>query len=272
MIKCIYRNILRDIQFLLWFLCFPFFIGCQFNVEVQKDPLRAQQSSDSTAETVTDPQVDSGTPSSEGGNSINLVALLSGLPPNPSNGLNLNISVSGTEITSYQFKIGPSASTYCDLITGYSSDLPVSSNLIENLSSYLDGELKVCVIGKSSNGNTQSLNEATSYTWIKDTVTPVITSVNSSTANGIYTIGSKISISIQFSKVVSLSSTGTPTLDLNSNSTAKALYISGSGSNTLNFEYTISATDVASDLNYVSVNALNLMGNITRFTRYGSQY
>ncbi|TRO24205.1 DUF4347 domain-containing protein, partial [Ectopseudomonas mendocina] len=88
---------------------------------------------------------------------------------------------------------------------------------------------------------------------------PMVSSVSSSTANGTYKIGDTITINVQFDSVVNV--TGTPTLILETGSTDRALdYVSGSGSDTLSFSYTVQAGDISADLDYASTSALSLNG------------
>ena len=90
-------------------------------------------------------------------------------------------------------------------------------------------------------------------------VAPVVTNVSSSNANGIYKIGDVITVTVQFDSAVDV--TGTPTLTLETGSTDRVLdYVSGSGSNTLSFSYTVQAGDTSADLEYVSSSALSLNG------------
>ncbi|WP_277372960.1 Ig-like domain-containing protein [Pseudomonas sp. AA-38] len=88
---------------------------------------------------------------------------------------------------------------------------------------------------------------------------PTVTSVSSSTANGTYKIGDTIVVTVQFSSTVNV--TGTPTLTLETGTTDRVLnYLSGSGSDTLSFSYTIQAGDSSADLDYASTSALSLNG------------
>ncbi|QTA81634.1 Uncharacterized protein dnl_39760 [Desulfonema limicola] len=88
-------------------------------------------------------------------------------------------------------------------------------------------------------------------------ITPLhITSVTSAAADGAYNAGKSIDIEIQFNDIVNLDTTGgTPDLDLNTGE--KAEYVSGSGTNTLIFNYTVVSGNI-SDLDYSSINAFNL--------------
>ncbi|SFW21889.1 autotransporter-associated beta strand repeat-containing protein [Pseudomonas sp. NFACC19-2] len=94
-------------------------------------------------------------------------------------------------------------------------------------------------------------------------IAPTITSVSSSTANGTYKIGDVIIVNVQFDSAVNV--TGTPTLTLETGATDRVLdYVSGSGSNTLSFSYTVQAGDSSADLDYVSTSALSLNGGTIR--------
>ncbi len=86
-----------------------------------------------------------------------------------------------------------------------------------------------------------------------------VTGVTSSTPNGTYTTGASIDITITFSGVVDV--TGSPMLLLETGVTDRtATYTSGSGSNTLHFNYIVVVGDTSSDLDYISTNSLALNG------------
>ena len=91
---------------------------------------------------------------------------------------------------------------------------------------------------------------------------PTITGVASSTADGTYTIGDVINLTIGFSTAVDVdTSSGTPTLQLETGSTDRyAIYSSGSGSSTLTFQYTVQEGDSSTDLDQLSSTALTLNG------------
>ena len=86
--------------------------------------------------------------------------------------------------------------------------------------------------------------------------------VNTSAINGVYSIGAVINLTIGFSEPVFVDTTGgTPTLQLETGSIdRKAIFISGSGSNTLTFQYTVQAGDSSADLAQLSSSALELNG------------
>ena len=87
-------------------------------------------------------------------------------------------------------------------------------------------------------------------------VSPRVTGVSSTAADGQYGVGAVIPITITFNHPVVV--TGNPQLALNTGGTA--VYASGSGTNTLTFNYTVGAGQTASDLDYTSVTALSLNG------------
>lgn len=99
--------------------------------------------------------------------------------------------------------------------------------------------------------------------------TPTVTNVTSLTNDGSYTIGNVISIQITFSAPVAV--TGTPQLILETGTTDRAAdYISGSGTNTLTFNYTVQAGDTSADLNYTSTASLLLNGGTINATGDGT--
>jgi hypothetical protein len=92
-----------------------------------------------------------------------------------------------------------------------------------------------------------------------DATQPTVSDVSSTTANGSYKAGDTIAIHVSFSKAVTVgTSGGTPTLALNDGGTAT--YLSGSGSSTLVFAYTVGAGRDSADLDQVSTTALALNG------------
>ncbi|MGO4704412.1 putative Ig domain-containing protein [Microvirga sp. 2MCAF38] len=93
-----------------------------------------------------------------------------------------------------------------------------------------------------------------------DAVDPKIGAVSATTANGSYKEGSVIAITISFDEAVTV--TGTPALALNTGKSAA--YVSGSGTNTLTFHYTVGAGDTSADLDYASTLALSLAGGTIR--------
>ena len=91
-----------------------------------------------------------------------------------------------------------------------------------------------------------------------DKKAPSVTGV-SSTVNGSYTVGASLPIQVTFDEPVVVS--GSPTLTIVTNTQTQATravpYASGSGTDTLIFNYVVEAGDNSGDLEYVSADALS---------------
>ncbi len=98
---------------------------------------------------------------------------------------------------------------------------------------------------------------ATQFNWTYDNVIPTVTNVTSNKEDGSYKQGGEIPITITFSEVVNV--TGTPQLSLETGSSnALVNYSSGTGTDTLTFNYSIEAGHTSTDLDYVATNSLTL--------------
>ncbi len=96
-----------------------------------------------------------------------------------------------------------------------------------------------------------------SYTWVIDTTAPWVTNVSSPHANGAFTTGEVIPITITFTEAVNVS--GTPQITLETGSTNAVVdYTGGTGTTTLAFTYTVQAGDTSTDLDYVATTSLAL--------------
>lgn len=92
-------------------------------------------------------------------------------------------------------------------------------------------------------------------------VSPRVSGVSSTIANGTYNVGTVIPITITFNdNVVVNTAGGTPSLALNAGGGAVATYSSGSGTNILTFNYTVAPGQASADLDYASISALSLNG------------
>lgn len=92
---------------------------------------------------------------------------------------------------------------------------------------------------------------------------PVVKAVSSSSFDGSYNVGDVITVAVIFDDAVTV--TGTPLLVLETGSTDRvAFYASGSGTNTLTFNYTVNAGDFTFDLDYTSTAALEFNGGTIR--------
>ena len=91
-----------------------------------------------------------------------------------------------------------------------------------------------------------------------DTTAPTVSGVSASNANGPYNAGQTIHVQVNFSEPVIVA--GNPQLALDTTPAESAVYVSGSGSSTLVFDYTVHAGDNAPTLDYAATNALTLNG------------
>ena len=92
-----------------------------------------------------------------------------------------------------------------------------------------------------------------------DNIGPSVTAVSSSTENGAYKAGEVIVITVSLNETTIV--TGTPKITLETGATdGVGVYLSGSGSTALSFNYTVEASHNSPDLDYVSIAALSLNG------------
>ncbi len=112
----------------------------------------------------------------------------------------------------------------------------------------------------ATNGATLTLNSVGSTALVLvNGLQPSITDVSASTANGSYKAGDTVTITVDFSKAVTVDTTGgIPTLTLDDGGTAT--YASGSGSSTLTFTHVVADGNNSADLDYSTTSALALNG------------
>jgi len=116
-----------------------------------------------------------------------------------------------------------------------------------------------------------TINDGVKTSGVKtDTVNllglPKVTDVSSTTPDGSYKIGDAINLTVTFDQAVVVDDAGgTPTLLMETGGVDHAAtYVSGSGTNTLTFAYTVQAGDASPDLDYASTSALALDGGTIR--------
>ncbi len=110
------------------------------------------------------------------------------------------------------------------------------------------------LVDLAGNGNLASDPLLRTY----DSTAPTVTQVTSTNSDGTYGAGNDIEINVHFSEDVTLS--GSMILALNSSGAAS--YVSGSGSSTLTFQYTIAEGEFSSDLDYLTSGSLALSGTL----------
>ncbi|MCK5122979.1 MAG: hypothetical protein KAQ87_02430, partial [Candidatus Pacebacteria bacterium] len=105
----------------------------------------------------------------------------SSAPANPTNQNTTDVTVAGTDITHYKYKLDDGS---------YSSETAIAVHLA--LSDLTDGEHTISLIGKDTAGNWQAEGSATTHTWTVDITSPVISLVspanNSSTGDNTPTL------------------------------------------------------------------------------------
>ena len=149
-------------------------------------------------------------------------------------------SGTGSNTLTFNYTIG-AGHTSSDL------DYKATSSLALNGGTIKDAALNAATLTLASPGASNSLGD--NKALIVDTIVPTVTAVTSTTSNGSYKQGDVIAITIGFSEVVNV--TGTPQLTLETGgSDAVVNYSSGSGTNTLTFNYTVGAGHTSSDLDY----------------------
>lgn len=106
-------------------------------------------------------------------------ATASNLPKNTNNIKTLNVTVGGTNITHYKYRIldkNDSGHCYDSPLTSFSTERGITTNITDNISSKADGRIRLCLLGKNTSGTWQQVNAVTVYNWIKDTAGPKVVS------------------------------------------------------------------------------------------------
>lgn len=112
---------------------------------------------------------------------------------------------------------------------------------------------------------TDASNLATTATvnlTVNDTHAPRVLALNAVTAAGHYKAGATLDLAVTFTEPVTVTTgAGTPTVRLETGAVDRtAAYVSGSGSSTLVFRYSVQAGDTSEDLNHAATTALELNG------------
>lgn len=144
----------------------------------------------------------------------------------------------------------------------YTNDNTSYTVTISNVSGAGDIRLDLNATGtgiQDVNNNAIAGGYTSGQSYSVDAIAPHVTGVSSPTVNGMYAIGDTITVTVSFSEAVTVS--GTPQLLLKLGGyEVSATYVSGSGSSTLAFSYTVGSGDLSPDLDYASSAALQLNG------------
>jgi hypothetical protein len=155
-----------------------------------------------------------------------------------SNGTAKYVSGSGSNTLQFDYKVGAGQSAADLAITGFSlGGVKDKAGNAVSLSGAPRQPAGTLAIGGGA-ATTPTDTTAPTIQWIAATGSGI------TNGNGRVSAGGTVRLSVNFSEAVNV--TGTPTLSLNSNGTAK--YVSGSGSNTLQFDYKVGAGQSAADL------------------------
>ncbi len=157
-----------------------------------------------------------------------------------------------TLVFNYTVQSGDNSS---DLSYVNTSSLVLNGGTIKDVA-LNDATLTLPTVGAA---NSLSANKA----LVVDGIVPTVTNVTSTKANGTYGSGTVIDVVVTFSEAVAV--TGSPYITLETGATDRnANYISGTGTNTLSFNYTVQSGDSSSDLDYVNTSALALNGGTVK--------
>jgi hypothetical protein len=160
------------------------------------------------------------------------------------------VSGSGTATLTFNYTVGAGQAT-ADLDYTSTSALTLNGGTIKDTVSGLDAELPLAAPGAAGSlGANKNI--------VIDSLAAGITNVSSTAANGTYGLAATIPITVTFTSAVVV--TGVPQLALNAGGTAAANYVSGTGTATLTFDYTVAAGQASADLDYSSTTALTLNG------------
>ena len=180
------------------------------------------------------------------------LAFTSVSPMSPGN--SLRPTIKGTASETSTITLYSDSSCTAAISTGSSNTNFAATGI--TLSSDLTANASNIIYGKTVDTAQNASNCTSLTTYQHDGSAPTVTSVTSSTADGLKKIGDVIDIQVNFSETVDV--TGTPTLALNSGGTA--VYFSGNGTNILTFRYTVVEGNSSADLDYLSTSALALAG------------
>ena len=167
----------------------------------------------------------------------------------------------GVLVESFNVATGIGSAGGVVAISGNSITLDPNADLPSSTAYYL-GIASTAI--RDTTGNAYAgINDATSLNFsIGDSIVPTITGISSINSNGTYGLGALITAVIRFSEPVTVTTSGsTPSLLLETGATDRtATYLSGSGSDSLSFVYTVQNGDTSADLDVTSAFALVLNG------------
>ena len=182
----------------------------------------------------------------------------------------LTLSTGSPASTAVNYSTGSGTavlSFYYTVVAGNASpDLNYSSTtaLALNGGTIKDTAGNSAVLTLAAPGSAGSLGANKAIVISTTAIAPRVTSVTSTLSSGSYTTGRLVPITVTFGEIVNV--TGTPQLMLSTGNpaTTVANYISGTGSTTLTFNYTVAAGNSSLDLDYASFDSLILNGGTVK--------
>lgn len=100
---------------------------------------------------------------------LNLNITTTNHPTGNSPTTNLNIDVDGVNLAAYRYKIGPTSEINCSDPIDYSSnDILENVNITNDISSIIDGNVTLCILGRDSNFNWEPLANPYTRSWDKN--------------------------------------------------------------------------------------------------------
>ncbi len=175
--------------------------------------------------------------------------------------LTLQTTSTTTRALNYVSGTGGTALTFTYLVQSgdSSSDLDYSAtnSLALNGGTILDAATNAAVLTLPSPGSSHTGSLSNTSALVVDSIAPRIVNVTSSNPDGNYKAGDTIAILVVFSEPVFVSNTPHLALLTGSPVTKTVNFSSGSGSTTLEFDYTVGSNAFTSDLEYASAGALS---------------
>jgi len=99
-----------------------------------------------------------------------VIAKINNAPTGISSDSALNVTINGSLVDEYKFKVGVSASTNCKAAAGYSSAQSVATPITSDISALANGSITLCVIGLNVDGKDQLGTQPSSHTWVKNSI------------------------------------------------------------------------------------------------------
>ncbi|WOH56091.1 heparin lyase I family protein [Bradyrhizobium sp. BWC-3-1] len=159
----------------------------------------------------------------------------------------LDVWINGQQVVNYHGSIGFGTPTYWDYGLYRQADAPQTITVdCRNLTLVTGSQ----AAGWTGVGGTSSGPTGTPTTPVS--VAPTVTQASASPGTGVEHAGDTITITLGFSKAVTV--TGTPTLSLNDGGTAT--YVGGSGTSSLTFKTTVAST--GKDTSALAITSVNL--------------